>query len=186
MAKILVVDDELEVRRTFSTMLGRAKHEVVTAGDVQHGIEALQRARQERHPYQVALIDLRFENFEGTEHEKERAGMLVLDEALKDRFLEPIIMTAFPSVPTAREAVAKGVFRYLIKGDNKHGKSMLMEAVDLAHAHHECLVSLAEAIGRLDVLVRRTDDEAKTESQLCATLAKESYSHIMRLRGRLI
>jgi DNA-binding NtrC family response regulator len=186
MAKILVVDDELEVRRTFSTMLGRNGHEVVTAGDVQHGIEALQRARAERHPYEIALIDLRFENYLGTEHDKERAGMLVLDEALKDRFLEPIIMTAFPSVPTAREAVAKGVFRYLIKGDNERGKSMLMEAVDLALAHHECLVSLAEAIGRLDVLAKKPDDDSRIESQLCAKLAKESYTHIMRLRGRLV
>ena len=184
MARILIVDDEMEVRRTFSTMLTRKGHEVVTAGNIQLGIEALQQAKMDSKPYQTVLIDLCFENFDGTEKERENAGMQVLDEAIKDPFLEPIIMTAFPSIPTAREAVAKGVFRYLIKGDTTSGISDLMEAVRLSLEHHRCIHDLAISIEHLEGSIKKTAPTSRMELELCVTLARQSYFQIMRLRGR--
>ena len=58
MAKILVVDDELEVRRTLDKLLTVEGHEVITAGSVGLGIRALTKAREKGEKYQIALIVL--------------------------------------------------------------------------------------------------------------------------------
>ena len=110
--------------------------------------------------------------------------MLVLEEALKDCFIEPIIMTAFPSIGTASKAVARGVFRYLIKGDNSKRQSSILEAVRLAVEHNENLQALDRAIVQLEKVSTASDYDKCAECDLCVELAKQSFSDIMKLRGR--
>jgi DNA-binding NtrC family response regulator len=189
MARILIVDDRDAVLTTVSRVLGLEGHEVHKAHTIDDGIDALRTAYQKKHPYHVILIDLRFENYTGTSINPEVAGMKVLDVALEDPFLEPIIMTAFPSIETAQESVNRGVFRYLIKGE---GESIptdeLVKTVELAVANRELIKALAGSISELKGALRSIDvlnlEEAKRYAEMCQILAEKAYEQLLQARGR--
>lgn len=101
-AKILIVDDDDAVRLAYAAILARADCETQTAWD---GIEAL-RAMESR-PFDVVLLDLRMPGPD---------GLSVLKE-LKSRWPESevVIITGYPTVESAKEAVRLGAYEYLPK-----------------------------------------------------------------------
>lgn len=100
--KILVVDDEEIVRLShFRVLTGvHCKVEVV-----RNGAEALQALEQG--PFDVVLLDLRMPGMD---------GMSVL-KTIKERWPETavVIITGYPSIETAKEAVRLGAYNYLAK-----------------------------------------------------------------------
>jgi DNA-binding NtrC family response regulator len=100
--KILVVDDDEVVRLSHLRSLRNAW---CNAEAVWNGDEAL-RAMEEQ-PYDVVLLDLRMP---GTD------GMSVL-KTLKQRWPESevVVITGYPTVETAKEAVRLGAYDYLAK-----------------------------------------------------------------------
>jgi len=101
-ARILVVDDQEEVRRFFAMVLSPQGFEVTAAAD---GLEAL--ARLERHRPDLIFLDLVMPGMDGIDtlrRIKER------DPAAK-----VVIFTAYASVETARQAMALGASEYLAK-----------------------------------------------------------------------
>lgn len=99
---ILIVDDEEVVRVSYSRSLAGAHRHVEAASS---GPEALR--FMERHPFDVILLDLRMQGMD---------GMTVL-RTIKERWPESevIIITGYPSVETAKEAVRLGAYDYLAK-----------------------------------------------------------------------
>jgi DNA-binding NtrC family response regulator len=101
-ANVLIVDDEEVVRRSYERVLGGAhcKAEAVLDGE-----QAL-RAMAER-PFDVVLLDLRLPGAD---------GMSVL-KAIKDKWPESevVVITGYPTIETAKEAVRLGAFDYLAK-----------------------------------------------------------------------
>ncbi|MBI4205523.1 MAG: response regulator [Betaproteobacteria bacterium] len=99
---ILVVDDEEIVRLSYSRTLTSACRNVEVAGN---GIEALR--VMERHPFDVILLDLRMPGMD---------GMTVL-KMIKEKWPEcqVVVITGYPSVETAKEAVRLGAHDYLAK-----------------------------------------------------------------------
>lgn len=101
-AKILVVDDELKIRESFSDILGLEDFEVETA---QNGEEAIEMIDQDY--YDVALIDLNMPKVDGMEVLK------YLVEHSIDTI--GIILTGYATIRTAVEAMKAGAFDYLAK-----------------------------------------------------------------------
>ena len=101
-ARILVIDDDESVRKSFSTALEGARYVVDLA---ENGKEAIQKA--EANFYNLALIDIRLPDMEGTQ----------LLAALKETTpkMVKIIVTGYPSLQNAVEAVNKGADGYIIK-----------------------------------------------------------------------
>jgi DNA-binding NtrC family response regulator len=101
-ARILVIDDEESIRRTVSMTLEHAGYMVDTA---ENGKEAIEKA--EVNFYNLALIDIRLPDMEGTE----------LLTALKETTprMVKIILTGYPALQNAVKAINKGVDYYLIK-----------------------------------------------------------------------
>jgi DNA-binding NtrC family response regulator len=101
-ANVLIVDDEEVVRRSYATTLAAARCRASAASD---GDEALQ--AMEREPFDVVLLDLRMPG---------RPGMDVLGE-MKRRWpdREVVVVTGYPSVDSAKEAVRLGACDYLAK-----------------------------------------------------------------------
>ena len=101
-ASILVVDDDAAIRRTLSKILEKEGYLVETVENGKQAIEA-----SERQFFNVALIDVRLPDMEGTE----------LLDRLKEA--EPkmvkIIITGYPSLKNAVEAVNKGAGGYVLK-----------------------------------------------------------------------
>jgi DNA-binding NtrC family response regulator len=100
--RILVVDDDESIRKTISTILEEKGYVVDTAENAKDAIE-----KTYLKFYHLALIDIRLPDMEGTQ--------------LLDRMRETtprmvkIIVTGFPSLRNAIEAVNKSADAYLIK-----------------------------------------------------------------------
>jgi len=100
--RILIVDDEPNIRRTLRVALEALGHEVAEAST---GVEALRSI--ERQPADVALVDLRL----GLDSGLDLLGPL-LDRLPR---LAIVVITAHASVDTAVEAMRRGAFDYLPK-----------------------------------------------------------------------
>ncbi|MFC1974648.1 response regulator [Chloroflexota bacterium] len=102
MKPILVVDDEVIMRESLRDWLSDVGYQVETA---EEGEEALKAIIEK--DYGVVILDLRLPGKNGIE---------ILREARKKRpQLKGIIITAYPSIPTAVEAVREGAVDYLPK-----------------------------------------------------------------------
>jgi len=101
-AKILVVDDDESIRKTLATILEEKGYDVDTA---ENGKEAIEKTNAEF--YNLALLDIRLPDMEGTK----------LLAAMKETTppMVKIIVTGYPSLHNAIEAVNKGADAYVIK-----------------------------------------------------------------------
>jgi DNA-binding NtrC family response regulator len=101
-ASILVVDDDVAIRKTLSSILEKEGYLVESADSGGKAIEV----SNERF-FNVALIDIRLPDMEGTE----------LLENLKrtEPKMVKIIVTGYPSLQNAVEAVNKGADGYVLK-----------------------------------------------------------------------
>src|SRR5579864_9221776 len=102
MAKILIVDDQRNMRTTLAMMLRGASYEVDEAAEGDQGCE-----RGATGAYDVVLTDLRMGS---------KGGIDVL-RAVKDAqpMSEVIVMTAYGTIESAVEAMRCGAFDYIQK-----------------------------------------------------------------------
>lgn len=101
-ANILIVDDEEVVRLShLRCLLGTDCNTQVA----QNGNEAIR--VMEQHPFDVILLDLRMPDLNG----------LDVLKVIKERWptSEVIIITGYPSIESAKEAVRLGAYNYLAK-----------------------------------------------------------------------
>ena len=101
-SKILIIDDEEIVRRSYTRALAGKQCSVRA---VSNGPDALQ--VMDEHAFDVVLLDQRMPGMDGME---------VL-RAIKARWPESevIMITGFPAIDSAKEAVALGAYDYLAK-----------------------------------------------------------------------
>ena len=100
--RVLVVDDEEVVRLGYRRVLSADGFRVMAAGD---GREALDLMGGDR--FDVVLMDMRMPGMDGIE----------LLRAIKDQWPESevVVVTGYPSIETAKEAVKLGAYDYLAK-----------------------------------------------------------------------
>src|SRR6188768_2208595 len=111
-AKILVADDELNLRRVLVALLKREGHEVMQASNGQEAIDQLANA-------DIVITDLRMPGVDGME---------VLRAASKNYPHTPVIMiTAYGSVGQAVEAIKAGAFDYIEKPFEQDAIRMIIE-----------------------------------------------------------
>ena len=100
--RILIVDDEKNIRRSLTLALEAEEHEVNTASSGATALAELKAA-----PFDAVLLDLKL---------SQESGLDVLEEILR---LSPqaavVMVTAYASVETAVEAMRRGAFDYLPK-----------------------------------------------------------------------
>jgi len=105
MARILVIDDEDEVRAAIARRLRRESYQVDEAGSQSVGLETIERCAE---PYDVVVTDMLME--------QQESGINVLEAALgRDLFTEVIVLTAYGSVANAVECMKRGAFDYVEK-----------------------------------------------------------------------
>jgi two-component system, chemotaxis family, chemotaxis protein CheY len=122
LGRILVVDDEAQVRKPISIMLAKDGYEVVEAADGQEAIEAL---RSGDNPLMVdtVLCDIRMPNINGKEaivyFRSQFPGVPI------------VVMTGYPDVELAVSLMRQGVRDYLIKPVTKEELlSVIRKSVD--------------------------------------------------------
>jgi len=101
-ANILIVDDEEVVRRSHLRSLEGTDCNARAAEDGRQAIQVM-----EQHPFDVVLLDLRMPDLDGMEVLK----------TIKQRWpdSEVIVITGYPSIESAKQALRLGAFNYLTK-----------------------------------------------------------------------
>ncbi len=101
-ARVLVVDDDEVVRRSYLRSLENISRNVATASDGEEALETM-----EQNSFDVVLLDMRMPG---------RDGMSVLS-TIKQKWPESevVIITGYPSVAAAKEAVRLGAYDYVAK-----------------------------------------------------------------------
>lgn len=101
-AKILVVDDEVMLRKILTKILGQAGYKVATASN---GDEAVQKIKKGH--FDVVIIDMRMPVKDGSQ-------ALPVIESLHPK-LKIIVLTGYPLSPEIEEKVALGRYHYMVK-----------------------------------------------------------------------
>jgi DNA-binding NtrC family response regulator len=102
MAKILIVDDELPIRRTLRDILEFEEYDVDEASD---GLECIAKVQKEK--YDVVIMDIKMPKMDGIEA-LERLQILAPG-------LPVVMVSGHGNIETAVDAVKKGAFDYISK-----------------------------------------------------------------------
>lgn len=101
-ARILIVDDDENIRKVLMTILEDEGYTVESVGTAKSAIE-----KTKRNFYNLALIDIRLPDMEGIE-----VLSKIRDPVPKMR---KIIITGYPTLQNAMEAVNRGADAYIVK-----------------------------------------------------------------------
>lgn len=100
--KIIVIDDDKSILRTFTRILQKVGYEIDVA---ETGKEAMEKV--EGRQYDLALVDIRLPDMDGTEL------LARLKKQLQNTV--KIMITGFPSLETGVKALDEGADAYLVK-----------------------------------------------------------------------
>lgn len=117
--RILVVDDEESIRALLAEALAHWGYQVSTAGTATQAIELLRGGQL----FEAALLDIRMPEMDGLE--------LLREIKRHDSAIEVVMMTGYPTVDTAVEALKQGAYDYIAKplilDELRHLMSRVME-----------------------------------------------------------
>ena len=100
--RVLVIDDDKSILRTFTRILQKNGYEVDVA---ETGKEALEKSQGQS--YDLALIDIRLPDMDGTDL------LIKMQKIIPDA--AKIMITGFPSLETGIKALDEGADAYLVK-----------------------------------------------------------------------
>ena len=131
--RVLIVDDERNIRKTLSVCLQGLGCQVTESGSSTSAVEAIARS-----PYDVAFVDLRL----GREN-----GLDLLPKLLAERpGLDVIMITAYAAVDSAVEAMKRGAKDYLPK---PFTPAQIRKVIEAARARRELERRLLDLEARL-------------------------------------
>jgi DNA-binding NtrC family response regulator len=135
MGRILAVDDEPDMLSLIKMIIeGYTDHQVMTTNNPMEVADLLSKER-----FDLIITDLKMPGMDGME---------LLEFAKKhDEETLILMVTAFGSLESAEEAVAKGAFDYISK---PFRKEQLLLAIDKAMRWREMALQIKELKGRLE------------------------------------
>ena len=166
--RVLIIDDEKNMRHMLQIMLGKAGYVAETAGDGFEGLERL-----EKEDFEFILCDLKMPRMD---------GMAFLERSQK-RYPEKtfIMMSAYGTLDTAMEAMKMGAYDYIskpfkqdevlltlkkaeererLKEENQQLKDRINE-IEKKYSFNN-IVARSEAMGHVFELVRKVSDHKTT------------------------
>jgi two-component system, NtrC family, response regulator AtoC len=131
-AKILIVEDDLNLQLVLKTMLKKEGYDVITAAG---GLDALRILKEEK--IAAVVTDLRMPGLD---------GMGLLDKIMvEDSSLPVIMMTAYGTVANAVDALKKGAFDYITKPfEQDELKTVILKAVKTRQLGDNDLLAAAD------------------------------------------
>jgi PAS domain S-box-containing protein len=141
-ANILIIDDEEGIRFTFQKFLSAEDYEVATAKDFDEAMNHIARTN-----FDVIFADIILRG---------KTGIDVLREIKKRKLNCPVIMiTGYPNIDTASEAVRYGAFDYIPKPIQK---DTLFHAIDVALQHKAVIDEKERYRSNLEAIFRSVKD----------------------------
>ena len=116
--KVLVIDDEQSILKTFKLRLAKWGYQVLTAFSGDSGIKKLR-----NYKCQVVITDLKMPGLSGQEVLKE----------VKERYpdIEVIMITGYATIEAAVETMKAGAFDFLVKPLNFEHVRLLLEKIEI-------------------------------------------------------
>lgn len=105
MTRILLVDDEPNLRALYARLLGLEGYEVVAAGKLSEA-----RTKLKADDFHLVLLDVRLPDGTGLDW--------IADIKAQHTGTEVILLTAYGTVPQGVEAMKRGAYDYLVKGES--------------------------------------------------------------------
>ena len=141
-ARILIIDDEEGIRFTFKRFLTSEDYDVATAEDFDEAVDCISKS-----DFDVIFADIIL---------KGKSGIDVLREIKKRRLDCPVIMiTGYPNIETASEAIRLGAFDYIPKPIQR---DTLLHAIDVALQHKAVIVEKEKYRSNLEAIFRSVKD----------------------------
>ncbi|MEW6366594.1 MAG: response regulator [Acidobacteriota bacterium] len=143
--RVLVVDDDADLRDALADYFGQKGLSVVSAPD---GEEAIRMIEASAEPFQIVLADLVMPH---------KTGLEVL-KAAKEKFPDAhvVIVTGYASLESAVEAVRLGAYDYILKPFRMDEMEVLLkhvgERIGLLHENRDLVNNLRDLHDRLDAL----------------------------------
>jgi DNA-binding NtrC family response regulator len=156
--KILIVDDESEMRVALETTLKREDYQLVCAEDGKQALEQF-----EDQDFDLVLTDVRMPRLSGLE----------LLRAVKERSPKTpvVMMTAYGTIDNAVEAMKEGAFDYLIKGSG-FSADVLVSTVKRAFLNPQDYVPPARPTGIIDKVDSISAKQIVTQNEEMKKLLK--------------
>ena len=107
MGKVLIIDDENQLRKLLSRIIGLEGYEVLQADSCKSGMKQLVGADPE-----VVLCDVCLPDGNGVD--------LVMEMKKINPLVEIIMLTAHGNIPDGVQAIKNGAFDYITKGDDNN------------------------------------------------------------------
>jgi len=106
-SKILLIDDEPQLRQMISRLLASEGYEVTQADTIKVGLKTLERSK-----FPLVICDVKLPDGNGVE----------VTKIIKAKFPETeiILFTAFGTIHDAIQAIRNGAYDYLVKGDDNN------------------------------------------------------------------
>jgi len=147
---ILVVDDEVNIRKTLSVCLEAEGHKVIAVSNFQDAL-----AETSRRSFELALVDLRLGAADGLD--------LIPILLATTPWLKIIVITAYASIDTAVEAMRRGATDYLPKPFTPAQVKLAVQKVFEMRALEQKVAALQEDLGRLNPEVDFSSTSATME-----------------------
>jgi two-component system, NtrC family, response regulator AlgB len=132
---ILVVDDELNIRKTLSVCLETEGHRVIAVSNFQDAV-----AEASRRSFELAFVDLRL----GTDDGLDLIPVLMAATP----WLKIIVITAYASIDTAVEAMRRGATDYIPKPFTPAQVKLVVQKVFEMQTLEQKVAALQEDLGR--------------------------------------
>ncbi|MFO0824957.1 MAG: sigma-54 dependent transcriptional regulator [Gemmataceae bacterium] len=169
-SQLLVIDDEVSLRRTLRTALESMGHSVAEAADSTQALAALRQRR-----FDLAFLDLRLG--------KEK-GLDLLPRLLQlASGLHIVIITAHASLDSAIEAMRKGAFDYLPKPFTPNELRVVLDRSALVRGLRNRVAALEEQVGQLAPDIELETEEPSMRSTLEVAFQVAPTEATVLLRG---
>ena len=132
---VLVVDDEINIRKTLSVCLETEGHRVVAVSNVQDAV-----SEASRRSFELAFVDLRLGTDDGLD--------LIPALLAASPWLKIIVITAYASIDTAVEAIRRGATDYIPKPFTPAQAKLAVQKVFEMRTLEQKVAALQEDLGR--------------------------------------
>jgi two-component system, NtrC family, response regulator AlgB len=168
--RILIVDDELNIRKTLRLALESLGNTVEEAADVPEAMKRIERSR-----FNLALVDLRL---------GQESGFKLLEAIprLSPR-LVVVIMTAYATIDNAVDAMRRGAFDYLPKPFTPGQIRAIVEQVERLRSLRDRLTDLEDQISREIPEVSLDSDDPQVRAVLAQARQVAATDAVVLIRG---
>ena len=167
---ILVVDDEVNIRKTLTVYLETEGHKVIAVSNSQDAVtEVLRRS------FEVAFVDLRLGTTSGLD--------LIPKLQAITPWLKIIVITAYASIDTAVEAMRRGATDYIPKPFTPSQVKLAVQKVAEVCLLEQKIATLKEDLGRLNPEIDFSTDSPAMQHALSLARQVTTSDVTILLRG---